>query len=95
MSTEGVNKNFTMSRYREQASLDKGNYYTNYTSLRDDKLKSSSKRSVASVGFNVHRNPISLLNKAGKINIETRIHLDNLKKQLSNKFEKEMAFSIN
>jgi hypothetical protein len=95
MSTEGGNKNFTMSRYREQASLDKGNYYTNYTFLRDDKIKSGSKRSVASVGFNVHRNPISLLNKAGKINIETRIHLDNLKKQLSNKFEKEMAFSIN
>lgn len=77
----------TIQRFREIPNG--ANYATNYSSLRDELFRGPSKRSVASVGYNQQRNPIASLNHAGKIDIEKRIHLDNLKRHLSNKFEQE------
>ena len=78
---------FANSKYRENPNLAGGNntYYGN----RDHGMN---KRSAATMNYSQPRNPIASLKNAGKVDIEKRIHLDNLKKHLSNKFEKETSF---
>lgn len=96
MSTEGLDYQSNGGiKNKDQRSTGGRKNYSKYSTSHDDKAKFESKRSVASVGFYQNRNPISSLNNAGRIDIEKRIHLDNLKKHLSNRFEQELAFSTN
>lgn len=69
---------YPLQRYRESPNVSNGNYTTNYGFRQEDK-RTLNKRSVASVGYNLQRNPIASLKNAGRIDIEKRIHLDNLK----------------
>jgi hypothetical protein len=84
-----------MYRYRENTHLSNGNFNFNYNSIRNDTNAGNNKGSIATMNYSQPRNPISSLKNAGRIDIEKRIHLDNLKKHLSNRFEKETAFSFN
>jgi hypothetical protein len=85
----------TMYKYREHANMSNGNFASRYVSIKDDINIGANKKSVITMNYSQQRNPISSLKNAGRMDIEKRIHLDNLKKHLSNKFEKEIAFSIN
>ena len=69
----------TLNRYKENWNRFQEQTQSNYSSIREDTLKGTNKRSVASVGFSNPRNPISSLKWAGRMEIEKRIHLDNLK----------------
>lgn len=77
------NYNYRMRDYQNRTS--DGH---NYVSLNSETR--SNKRSVGSVGYNRQRNPISNLKFDGRVDIDKKIKLDNLKKLLSTRFDKEI-----
>ena len=82
----------TAGSYPSESLADHPNYTRerhNYMSLALE--NKSNKRSVVSVGYNRRPDPMLISNNTGKVDIEKRIRLENLKKHLSTRFERETA----